>query len=277
MGFDFKKCLICKRPNDTLYFHKKEKNILVYCSGKCQRSYTLSDYCLYSGLTLSQFLKHSDLSFAKEETKGELNAIKFPNYLISMGSNEASAGREYLHKRGLDVFGNWFYDAMNKGIFFPYYYRSTFVGGQTRIINPTGPKVITITGTRNSLLFFNWDQTMLVGKTNVVVCEGAFNCLSIEKALSMTEVGKTTLCVALSGSGVSDHQADVLHQVLKAGCKVTWASDFDEAGKKMLKKAIQKGVVSRFVFPVEGDWNDVLIKQGAYNLCQMFLEGVVDV
>ena len=72
MSVNTKKCLICQRKNDTLHWHIDAETgaIWVWCQGKCQRGYSLYEYCRQAGVSLKELLK-GDFDF-KESTPNEV-------------------------------------------------------------------------------------------------------------------------------------------------------------------------------------------------------------
>ena len=75
-----KKCPICRRPNDTVYWHSDptDNSIWCYCTGKCQRGYSLYQYCTAAGLSLKEFLK-ADFAF-EEAQSNEVPAMGWPSW-----------------------------------------------------------------------------------------------------------------------------------------------------------------------------------------------------
>lgn len=72
-----KKCLICKggKKNDCLYWHLDEKTGLpwVWCSGVCQRGYSLTQYCDIAGIDVNEFVKDG-IDIVKDQDD-EVNAL----------------------------------------------------------------------------------------------------------------------------------------------------------------------------------------------------------
>ncbi len=268
-----KKCLICKggKKNDCLYWHIDEKTGLpwVWCSGKCQRGYSLKQYCAIAGVDLDEFIKNGIQ--VVDSNSYEINAMKFPENFVTLGDSRAIEGVEYLNSRKISASNDLYYDIDREGIVFPYYYENVFVGAQVRFIREKKTedgdawKITTIPGTRLSLLFYGWNQSPLIPHIKgLIVTEGAFNAISIQQVLDSEHGGSFNnpwKAVAMSGSGVSDYQAQVMRELVESGYKVVAAPDYDEAGIKMLKKLAEKKAVTHFSMTYSSkDWNDLLIE-----------------
>lgn len=267
-----KKCLICKqgRKNDCLHWHHDPESgdIWVYCVGKCQRGYSIYEYCARSGLKLHEFLK-LDFEFV-EAKKNEVQKMAWPKSFIPLYDPKAAECVEYIRSRGIDVDDGMFYDSSRNGVVFPYYYDTTFCGAQIRLMEPwidedgQERKIDTVPGTRLGLLFYGWNQTPF--RTNIkaiVVCEGAFNALSIQQSLNEMYggiVNNPFKCVACSGSGASTHHVEELKALKDQGYRIIAAPDSDDAGLKMLKKLTTAGAITHYALTGndEVDWNDLL-------------------
>jgi hypothetical protein len=273
---NYKKCLICKggKKNDCLMWHEDSDTgeIWVWCQGKCQRGYSIYEYCHIAGVELKEFLA-LDLKF-QEAKAYEVNRMEWPRSFVPLFHKEAEEGIEYLASRGLKPTDNLFYDTSRQGIVLPYHLESSFVGAQIRFlhekVNEDGDawKITTLPGTRLGYLFYNWNQSPLLSHVKyVVVTEGAFNALSLQQALNAHYGGflkNPFKCIANSGSGLSDHKMDVLKDLIEKGYKVIAAPDTDEAGEKLLGKFSDNGAATHFALVEEEnrDWNDVLKDDG---------------
>ena len=213
MKFDTKHCIICKKPRKTVYFNisnegQKNEKVWIYCCA-CGRSYSSKEYCELGGITEKElFSNHIDFN---ETKNNEVNRLDWPTHFVSMLDRRATPGVEYLESRGLIVEGDIYYDTMKKGIVFPMYYDQYFCGAQIRLIHPREDsqgkitKMVSETGTRTSILMYNWNQfPFLTDVKAVVLTEGAINCLSLMQA--MTEAYKDKILnpykfISLSGSG----------------------------------------------------------------------------
>lgn len=284
-----KKCLICKNgsKNDCLHWHEDTDTgmLWVYCVGKCQRGYSLYDYCAHAGISLKEFLQND---FEFEEAKpNEVRKMEWPAWFLPLHDRRSQSAIDYIKTRGLDIHGDMFYDSDSHGIVFPYYFHSTFVGAQIRLIVPRSgvdgeiQKMDTLPGTRLGLLFYNFDQSHFSDSvTGVIVTEGAFNSLSIQQALNDMYGSRERVnpwrCIATSGSGLSDHQVEVLSEYKQKGLAVVMASDSDEAGMKMLRKAHDKECITHYSLTeyTDIDWNDVLMRDGNTGLAQFFMKGI---
>jgi len=287
-GMNTKKCLICKQgqKNECLHWHRDSDSgsIWVYCVGKCKRGYSIYEYTAKAGLSLREFLKN-DFDF-EEAKPNEVNRMEWPSWFLPMFDPRAKAGLDYVNGRGLDsTVGDMFYDAEDHGIVFPYYVGSTFVGAQIRFIEPRVDqdgdvqKMNTLPGTRLGLLFYNYVQTPLPDTTRcIVVCEGALNALSIQQALNSIygTMSNPYRCVATSGCNLTEHHADVLKELRGEGRKIVLAYDFDEAGKKGIRRAIDRQAITHIALTGddEKDWNDVMQELGNYELAKFFLNGI---
>lgn len=283
-----KKCLICKRPNDTIYWHSDEETgaIWCWCSGRCQRGYSLREYCHAAGVDLNEFLK-GDFEMTKA-TPNEVSRLDWPSHFIPLSDPRASDGVAYVKQRGLDPKGDMYYDTEREGIVFPYYYDSVFVGSQTRLIEPwtrdgDTVKVLTLPGTRLGLVFYNWNQNPFV--TNIkglIVCEGAFNALSIQQSLDKLYGGvlkNPWKAVATSGCGTTEHQINKLLELKEAGIKIVCAFDSDEAGLKGLSKLNKAKAITHYSITgdTDKDWNDVLKNNGHKDTATFFLKSIKNI
>lgn len=279
-----KRCLICRPNHDTLYFHKESETdfLWIYCN-KCGRGYTLNQYRRESDASPEEFKAQINGAEFINVAPNEVNKISFPRNFIGLYDPAAKKGKEYLVKRGLiDVNDEIYYDTKDEGIVFPYRFHGNFCGAQIRFITPRQTpegkewKITTIPGTRLGNLVYNWDQSILPDHVErIIVTEGAFNTLSLRSALMA--YGKIYVnpfrCIALSGSGLCSHHVELLKELISLGKKVILAPDNDEAGEKMLMKAIDKDCITHYSIPPNRneDWNDILINNGQDILLKIFL------
>lgn len=182
-----------------------------------------------------------------------------------------------------------YYDLEKEAIVFPYYYSSTFVGAQTRLLDPwvnkdgEVTKVLTLPGTRLGLVFYNWNQDPFVTNIKaVVVCEGAFNALSIQQALDKVYGGvlkNPFKVVASSGCGTTKHQMEQLKELKDAGKKIICAFDSDEPGLKGLSKLIKNECATHYAITAdtEIDWNDVVKENGFEKGANIFIKSIKDI
>ena len=285
MSTQNKRCLICQPRNDTLYFHQdpETKDIWLYCN-KCQRGYSLQHYCHLAGISLSEFLK-GDFDF-QESAPNEVRAMVWPKTFVPLSDPRAQPGVDYVKSRGLTLDGDIYYDLEQEGIVFPMYFSSHYVGGQVRFIKPRVQedgdewKITTVEGTRLGLLFGLWNQDKFITDVKaVVVCEGYFNALSLQQAFNLRYGGVANnpwKFVCLSGSGLTDHQAETLKELRDNGYKVIAAGDTDEAGYKLMNKLLNKQCITHFAFTDDEtkDWNDFLREMGHKELAAYFLSRV---
>lgn len=283
-----KKCLICQKNRDTLYWHvdKDNGNIWVYCTGRCQRGYSLYEYTHIAGIELSDFLT-GDFEFT-ESAPNEVNKLEWPNSFVSLSDPRAKKGVEYIKNRGLNLRGDMYYDTEREAIVFPYYYENIFVGAQTRLlkswINEEGEetKMLTLPGTRLGLVFYNWNQSVFITDIKgIIVCEGAFNVLSIQQALDKlygSVLKNPFKVVATSGCGTTRHQLDKLKELKDADKKIIVAFDSDEAGLKGLNKFIKEDVATHYalVDNATKDWNDMFKDMGD-EFANYFLNQIKDI
>jgi len=286
-----KHCLICKsgRKNECLHWHTSEDGGLpwVWCTGKCQRAYSLYEYTATAGLSLSEFLKQ-DFEF-KEAPPNEVQSMDWPKTFVPLYDHRAKPALTYLENRGIKPDDNMYYDTWRKGIVFPYFFDTVFCGAQVRLletwVDDDGQerKIDTIPGTRLGLLFYNWNQQKF--NTNikgVIVCEGAFNALAIQQALYEVYGGMLRcpwLCVALSGSGASKHHLDSLKKLKDDGIKIVIAPDSDDAGVHMLRKFIKADSLTHYALTNDAriDWNDVGNTMPKIDFAKWFLGNIRDV
>lgn len=284
--FNSKRCGICRRPRDTVHWHADEKkqNIWCWCNGKCQRGYSLKDYVEQSGLNLEDFL-NGDFQFL--ETKpNEVNRIEWPSSFIPLSDPRAAAGVNYIKSRGLEPKGDMYYDMAKEAIVFPYYYGNVFVGAQTRLLTPwvnedgDVTKILTVTGTRLGLVFYNWNQEAFITKIKgVIVCEGAFNAIAIQQSLDKlygSVLKNPWKVIASSGCGTTPHQIDKLRELKEADLKIVCAFDSDEAGLKGLAKMVREDVATHFMLTEDSDvdWNDLLKQNGHAEFAKIILSSI---
>ena len=282
-----KKCLICNagRKNDTLYWHIDSESGDIWCwCNKCDRGYSLYDYCDKAGISLKEFLQ-CDFDF-KESNPNEVQKMEWPAHFVPLTDSRAKKGVEYIQSRGLTLDGDMYYDYVREGIVFPYYIGATFVGAQTRFLNPYTNKdgdvvkIDTMPGTRLGLVIYGWNQEKLPPHVKgVVVTEGAFNAISVAQALYQT-YGGVYRCpwrvIACSGSGASTHHVQELKELKEQGYRVVIAPDSDEAGLKMLSKYKHAEAATHFALTMDAsvDWNDILRVKGHKELAKFFLNSV---
>lgn len=280
-----KKCLICKRPNNTIHAHRDNDTgaIWFYCVGRCQRGYSLRDYCHTAGISVTEFLQ-LDFDF-QEAQPNEVNKAEWPSHYIPMSDPRAIKGVEYVKSRHLGLQGDLYYDLEKEAIVFPMYYHNVFVGAQVRLLKPwvntdgEVTKILTMPGTRLGLLFYNYSQNaFLTDIKGVIVTEGAFNCLAIQQSLDKLYGGvlkNPWKVVSTSGCGLTKHQMDKLIELKNAGIKIVSALDSDEAGLKGLSKLTKNKVITHYALTqdTEKDWNDLLASEGE-NFAKYFLSKV---
>ena len=220
---------------------------------------------------------------AQEDT---VQAMAWPSSFIPLSDPRAEKGVEYIKGRGLTLDGDMYYDLNEEGIVFPYYVENHFCGAQVRFIeqrvNEDGDiwKITTLPGTRLGLMFYGWNQAKLMAQIKgIIVCEGAFNALSIQQALNQAYGGVSRSpwrVVACSGSGLSDHQAEELRKLKEQGYKVVGAPDTDEAGFKMLHKMKEKDCISHYVMTgdTSKDWNDLAKDMSRMELAKFVIKGI---
>ena len=280
-------CLICQPRNRTLYWHQNEEGkIWCYCN-KCDRGYSLEQYCEIADIDLTEFLTGD---FHMQEAKpDEVQAMAWPAAFIPLSDPRAAKGVEYVKSRGLTPDGDMYYDLNEEGIVFPYYVDSHFCGAQVRFIdariNEDGSvwKITTLPGTRLGLLFGMWNQAQIrAGIKAVVVCEGYFNALALQQAFNIKYGGISRnpwKFICTSGSGVSEHQAEALKSIKEKGLKVICAFDTDEAGFKGMSKLKELGSLTHISSSAEIniDWNDILKRDGYEELAKLFLSNIQSV
>lgn len=282
-----KRCLICRRPNDTLHWHSGEDNGLpwVWCNGTCQRAYSIYDYTAMAGISLSDFLRQK--FEMKEAMPNEVTRMEWPNYFVPLFDARAKAGLEYIRGRGIDPDDGMYYDTVREGIVFPYFYESAFVGAQIRFLDPSKNedkrKVDTMPGTRTGLLFYNWNQAPLLPQIKgVIITEGAFNAKAIDQAFMKTYGGvlkNPWKCIATSGSGATKHQLDTIRELKENGIKTILAPDSDVAGMAMFDKFTLAESLTHYAFTGDSkvDWNDASKTMSKEEFSQFFLSKVQSV
>jgi DNA primase len=124
--------------------------------------------------------------------------------------------------------------------------------------------VLTQPGTRLGLVFYNWNQSPFVTDIKgVIVCEGAFNAISLQQSLDKLYGGvlkNPWKAVATSGCGTTEHQIEKLLELKEAGVKIVCAFDSDDAGLKGLSKLNKAKAITHYAVTgdTDIDWNDVL-------------------
>jgi DNA primase len=282
-----KKCLICKKPNDTVYWHTDDDTGAIWCwCNSCGRGYSLRDYCYTAGIELSDFLQ-GDFNFEHTQPN-EVSKLEWPSHFVPLSDPRAEKGVEYIKSRGLELRGDMYYDTDREAIVFPYYYENVFVGAQTRLIKPWRTdegevKMLTLPGTRLGLVFYNWNQSpFITGVKGIVLCEGAFNTLALQQALDMVYGGvfkNPWKVVATSGCGSTKHQIDKIKALKEAGYKCICAFDSDEPGLKGLSKLKREDVITHYalVEETDKDWNDILVERGHEGLAKYFLSRIAKI
>jgi hypothetical protein len=281
MKRDNRYCLICQPRNRTIYFHENEDGKIWMWCNKCDRGYSLEQYCEIADIDMTEFLTGE---FHMQEAKAdEVTAMAWPHSFIPLSDPRAEKGVQYIKSRGLNIDGDMYYDINEEGIVFPYYVENHFCGAQVRFVearvNEDGDvwKITTLPGTRLGLLFGMWNQGKLMPTIKgIVVCEGYFNALSLQQALNIKYGGisyNPWKFICTSGSGVSDHQAESLRTLKEKGYKVFGGFDTDEAGFKGLRKLIDANALTHFssTGEVGVDWNDILKRDGHEALAKLFL------
>ena len=225
----------------------------------------------------------------QEAKSNEVNAMAWPRSFIPLSDPRAAKGVEYIKSRGLTPDGDMYYDLDQDGIVFPYYVEQHFCGAQIRFIkervNEDGDKwkITTLPGTRIGQLLYGWNQTKLLAQIKgVIICEGAFNSLSLQQALNSV-YGGVSRCpwrlIACSGSGLSDHQAETFKELKESGLKVIAAPDTDEAGFKMLSKMKERDCITHYVMTgdTDKDWNNLLVDLGHKELAKFVIKNITNV
>ncbi len=268
LDFNVKRCVICLRNNNCLHWHRNPDNnkIWVYCVGKCKRGYSIEQYCYLTGLD-QHTLENGNIEF-EEAVPNEVRKMEWPSWYVPLSDTRAKVGEDYVKSRGLTLEGDMYFDYDDQGIVFPYYFQNIFVGAQTRFVEPKlidgeYRKIDTVPGTRLGLLFYNWNQAPFVTNIKgIIVCEGAFNALSIQQSLNLAYGGVVNnpwKAVACSGANSTNHQIEAIGELKAAGMKIILAPDTDEAGLHMLARFSQAGVATHRALADEGtDWNDKL-------------------
>lgn len=282
---DTKHCLICRKKNKTLYWHQDSETKAMWCwCNACNRAYSIEYYCYEAGISLSDFLKNGDFEY-KESKDKELEVMHWPARFVSLSDPRAEPAVEYIKSRGLLLEGDMYYDIDKNGIVFPYYFDNYFVGAQTRFIKPRVyedghvQKIDTMPGTRLGLVVYGWNQKKFLGDIKrVVICEGAFNAISINQALNLAYGGiayNPWRAVACSGSGATKHHQEAFKELKEQGIKMIVAPDTDDAGMKMLKKYKEADVATHYALTGRTeDWNDCLREMGHKEFARFFISRI---
>lgn len=294
-------CLICQPRNRTLYWHETDPEKMAasiakgyqpdpfwcYCN-KCDRAYSLTQYCETAGIDKDEFIAAGDFHFY-EAQPNEVNAMAWPSKFVPLSDPRAEKGVEYIKSRGLTTDGDMYYDLDEEGIVFPYYLENNFCGAQVRFVearvNEDGDvwKITTLPGTRLGLLFYGWNQGKFLAQVKgIIVTEGAFNALSIQQALNQAYGGMSHCpwrVIACSGSGATDLQRETLKELKDKGFKVVIAPDTDEAGIKMYNKFVESGSATHYAFTndTEKDWNDKLKELGHAEFAKFVIKSITPV
>lgn len=273
-----KKCLVCQAKHDTIYTHIDSQGVpWLYCC-KCSDSMDLEDYCAINGIDMPTEEEIARVVTYIEDSN-ELQKMAWPRSFVPLWDPRSVAGREYLSTRVIVPNDGMFYCTERKGIVFPYYYESTCVGAQIRLIDPTPgrSKMVSVTGTSVSKLFYGWNQGDLPQNVKyLVVTEGAFNAIALQQTLNShygSALKNPYKSIAASGSSIGKYRSEVLRELIVEGYKIILAPDSDEAGKKMLEKAIDEECLTHYTLTDDQglDWNDVLKTNGPDALKSQFL------
>ena len=290
-------CLICQPRNRTLYWHQTDPEKMIanpkldpiwcYCN-KCDRAYSLTQYCETAGIDRTLFLTDGDF-FIEEAKPDEVNAMAWPHSFVPLSDARAEKGLEYIKSRGLLPEGDMYFDTKEEGIVFPYYVDNQFCGAQVRFlearVNEDGStwKITTLPGTRLGLLFYGWNQGKFLAQVKgIIVTEGAFNALSIQQALNHV-YGGVSRCpwrvIACSGSGATELQRETLKDLKDQGYKIVLAPDTDAAGMKMYQKFVESNAATHYAFTgdTEKDWNDLLQEMGHEQLAKFVIKSITAV
>ena len=284
MNKDNRWCLICKPKNRTLYWHSVKETGEIWCfCNKCDRGYSLEQYCQIAGIT-KEDLKKGDF-YIEEARPNEVQAMTWPVSFVPLSDPRAEEGVKYVKSRGLTLEGDMYFDMEEEGIVFPYYFDNHFCGAQVRFIKERLTaegepwKITTMPGTRLGLLFYGWNQgKFLAGVKGIIVTEGAFNAISINQALSEGYGGFTNSpwrAIACSGSGATEYHQEALKELIGKGYKVVVAPDSDEAGLKMYKKFLKSGCSTHYALTGDSkDWNDKLKEMGHLEFAKFFISRI---
>ena len=281
---DNRYCLICKPRNRTIYWHKDKETGEIWCfCNKCDRGYSLPQYCQMADVNIEDFLKGD--FYLEESRPNEVQAMIWPSSFIPLSDPRASSGVEYVKDRGLTLDGDMYYDIDEEGIVFPYYFENHYCGAQIRFLKTRTTadgelwKVTTVPGTRLGLLFYGWNQgKFLANVKGIIVTEGAFNAISINQAFTDAYgsiASSPWRAIACSGSSVTEHHQTVLQELVGKGYKVIVAPDSDEAGLKMYHKFLKAKCSTHYAFTGEPkDWNDKIKELGAREFARFFLSRI---
>lgn len=171
------------------------------------------------------------------------------------------ASIEYVHRRQIDLTKYKFYwtpeEAYNlhRRIIVPFYYQEKIIGYTSRaIVDGIKPKYWS---SHPADFVFNLDTQQPDWKF-VIVCEGPFDAMSIDG-------------VALSGSEVSDQQAELIDRLQR---EVIVVPDGDRAGRKLIDRAIELGWTVSFPVWLETckDINEAVAKYGKLFVLKSILE-----
>lgn len=229
----------------------------------------LEDYCAINGIDMPTEEEVARVATYIEDSN-ELQKMAWPRSFVPLWDPRSSAGRDYLASRSIDISDGMFYCTEREGIVFPYYYEFTCVGAQVRFIEPREDqsKITTVTGTKLGKLFYGWNQGELPRNIKyLIIAEGAFNSIAIQQTLNKhygSALKNPYKSIAASGSSIGKYRSEVLRELIVEGYKIILAPDSDEAGRKMLEKAIDEGCITHWTRTDDKvlDWNDVLKTDG---------------
>ena len=282
-----KHCLVCKQARPVLYWHEEESgDIWCWCCS-CGKSYSLWEYCKLSGISPKELGK-SEFAFEKG-TPGEVQRIGWPAHFYEITHPKATVGADFVKSRGIRLEGDMYYDADYNGIAFPLYFEGYFCGAQIRLIEPWKVKgstkkikMITIPGTKSSLLMYNWDQAPFNRPyRGIIITEGAFDCLAIEQSLN-DQYGpfkNPWKVMAMNGSACSDHHLKTIKGLKDAGMTVVLAADYDKAGFKMMAEYKKADAITHIATTEEHkvDWNDKLKELGSKEFARFFIKRIAKI
>lgn len=282
-----KRCGICQAKHNTLYYHRNKQGVAWLFCNKCGTGMDLDIYCDMLGIEIP-----SEEMLAKichdDPSDQELIKMNWPKNFIPLWNKDAKEGIKYLESRKIKPTDGIFYDEDTNGIVFPYYYDSYCVGAQIRFIEPKVKdevkfKISTVPGTKLGKLFYGWNQLSLNPNIKyIIVTEGAFNSLALQQTLNSkykSILSNPYKTIAVSGSSIGNHRAELLREKISEGYKVILSADLDAAGMKMMSKCCEEACITHYTFPENSgdkwnDWNDVLIQGGEDKVLELFTKNL---
>jgi hypothetical protein len=212
-------------------------------------------------IRIKDFIGPEHITNKPDEVQHDFTARNLPEDSVKLGSDRPDL-TDYLIKRGIDLARYDFYYTeqtsynLHRRIIVPCTWQNKIVGYTARAIDDTvKPKYHS--NYENSYVF-NTDKQLPDSKF-VIVCEGAFDAMSID-------------AVAVMGNNCSESQADIIDALKR---EIIVVPDSDRAGKKLISAALEYGWSVSFPVWQEKykDINDAAVNLGRLFVLKSILDG----